>query len=97
MSLSRYEMETYISFNEEEEQAVVHTYNGKILRVLQKMEKERPDECKKVRAFHEGKGAEYTVPKSWAGIRPSRILNDEQLKAARENARRLNERRKNPI
>lgn len=86
MNLSRYEMETIISYNDEEKTASVYTHNRSLLRKLAAMAEERPDECKLIRTNHEELAAEYIIPKRWVKVRMTRILTDEQMQAARDRA-----------
>lgn len=95
MSLSRYEMETIISFNEEEKTAHVYTFRKSIIKKLQNLAEERPEECKLVREENkDGQySAEYTIPKKWvkinAGSINKRVLTEEQKQASRERLMRL--------
>lgn len=86
MNLSRYEMETIISYNDEEKTASVYTHNRSLIRQLAAMAEERPDECKLLRTNHEEMAVEYIIPKRWVKVRMTRILSEEQLQAARERA-----------
>lgn len=45
MNLSKYEQETIINFNEEDEFADVYTHNLKLIQKLEKIATEFPDEC----------------------------------------------------
>lgn len=79
MALTNLERETIICFNEAEPTAEVFTYNGRMLRDLAKLTKERPDEAQMIRDNGSG-GMTYHVPKKWVKIRASRILSDAQRK-----------------
>ena len=79
--LTNYARETIISYNEAEKTANIHTHNKTLRRKLEQLATDRPQECRleKVSRFEEA--ADYTVPKAWVKIRPTRILNEEQRAA----------------
>ena len=77
MSISRLEQETIINFNEAESTATVYTHNGALVRKLEGLADQRPDDVQRGRAFPDG-GREYIVPKRWVKINASRILSEEQ-------------------
>lgn len=77
MSISRLEQETIINFNEAESMANIYTHNGALVRKLEGLADQRPDEVKRGRVFPDG-GREYTIPKRWVKINASRILSEEQ-------------------
>ena len=89
MELSRYEMETVINFNEAEPTADVYTYNKSLRQKRERGALDRPAECRLVRKSHDGKAAEYIVPKAWLRVKPPRAMSDAQkaaLAKARERA-----------
>ena len=77
MNMARYEQETIISFNEEEKTAGIYTHN--------KMLRDRPEDCRLVKASRSGRAVDYTIPKSWIKIVPNRVLSDAE-KMQRRNA-----------
>ena len=77
MRISRLEQETIINFNEAESTATVYTHNGALVRKLEGLADQRPDEVKRDRVFPDG-GREYTIPKRWVKVNASRILSEEQ-------------------
>ena len=77
MRISRLEQETIINFNEAESTATVYTHNGAMVRKLEGLADQRPDEVKRGRVFPDG-GREYTIPKRWVKVNASRILSEEQ-------------------
>lgn len=77
MSISRLEQETIINFNEAESTATVYTHNGALVRKLEGLADQRPDDVQRGRAFPDG-GREYTIPKRWVKVNASRILSEEQ-------------------
>ena len=87
MRLSRYEQETIITFNEEEKTAGVYTHNKALIRKLEQLTHDRPDECRLEKVSHEGQAVDYIIPKSWVKINPTRILSEEQRTAMAERAK----------
>lgn len=87
MNLSKYEKETIFTFNEAEKTARVYTHNGPLRRRLEQLAQNRPEECRLFKTSHEGRAAEYIVPKSWLRINPPRVaaaLTEEQKRQRRE-------------
>ena len=87
MALTRAEQETIITFNEQDKEAEVFTYNGRFLRELAELAGERPAEVKRIRTNTEG-GSAYRIPKKWVKIRAGMLLTEEQRKARSERGRR---------
>ena len=77
MKLTRYEKETIINFNEAEATANIYTHNGGLIRKLDALADQSPEEAKRGRSFPDG-GREFTVPKRWVKVNASRILTEEQ-------------------
>lgn len=93
MALTPAERETIILFDEADDNAVVTTYNVRLLNRLEKLSSERPEDVKFLRALMGGvRGGEYVVPKSWVKIRPPRILTEDQLCVMRERGMLLAQR-----
>ena len=87
MNLSLYEQETIINYKEEEATANVYTHNRALRRKLDKLAQERPQKCVVARVSHEGRAADYTIPKGWVRIYPPRTaapLTEEQKQRRRE-------------
>lgn len=84
MTLSKYERETIVNFNEGDEFASVYTHNKKLLRKLSEYAENSPDcRLKKV-----GEGfAEYSIPKRWVKVRMPRLRTEEQRREQSERAR----------
>ena len=80
------ERETIIVYNEMDKAAEVFTYRGTLIRQLDALAKERPDEVTRERETAEG-GVTFTVPKKWVKIRASRIMTDEQREELSRRAR----------
>lgn len=90
MSLTLYEQETIILFNEAEKTASVYTHNRAFLRKLEKLAEDRPDDCRLKRKDPENRAAEYIVPKKWIKINAPRQLSEEEkarLRKASESTR----------
>lgn len=86
MKLSFYEQESVISFNEAEKTANVYTHKKSLLRKLEKLAQDRPEECRLVKFSHSGRAADYIIPKAWIKITPSRIASEAQKAAWRKSA-----------
>lgn len=76
-NLTRYEKETIILFNEEETTARIETFNGRILRQLEKAAKSCDDVICEER--HDDYGV-YTLPKKLIKIHTPRIVSEEEKK-----------------
>lgn len=87
MGLSNLEKETVILFNEREDTASVYTHNGKMLRYLQRMQSERPEETLLVSEDEVYGSKTYRVPKEWVRIIASRILSEEAKATLAERIR----------
>ena len=86
MNLSLYEQESVISFSEAEKTAIVYTHNKSLLRKLEKLAQDRPEECRLVKFSHSGRAADYIIPKAWVKITPPRIASEAQKAACRKAA-----------
>ena len=67
MMLSKYEQETIINFNEEDDFADVYTHNLKLIQKLEKIAKEFPEECI-FKTKNEYGGYRFSVSKRLVGI-----------------------------
>lgn len=76
-TLSRYEQETIILFNEEDDHAECYTHNRKLTNRLKKLCKERSDEIEEIRDNCVG-GLTFVFPKSWVKVNPKRIVSEER-------------------
>lgn len=95
MNLSLYEQESVISFNEAEKTANVYTHKKSLLRKLEKLAQDRPEECKLVKFSHSGRAADYIIPKAWVKITPPRIASEAQKAACRKAAEKAFSARRN--
>lgn len=75
--LSRYEQETIILFNEEDDYAECYTHNRKLINRLRKLCNERGDEIEEIRDNCVG-GLTFVFPKSWVKVNPKRIVSEEK-------------------
>lgn len=77
MNLSRHEQETVILFNEEEPNARIETFNGRIIRETEKAAKN----CAEIVCEERKNGyGVYRVPKKLIKIHAPRVLSETQLK-----------------
>ena len=67
MRLTKYEKETIILFNEEDELASIYTYNMKLKRRLAKFSREHPEICRRKETNKQG-GHTYLIDKSRMSI-----------------------------
>lgn len=86
MSISRLEQETIINFNEAESTATVYTHNGALVRKLEGLADQRPDDVQRGRTFPDG-GREYIVPKRWVKVNAGPVLTEEERERRRERAK----------
>ena len=79
--ISNYERETTITYNDAEKVSVVYTLNTALIRKMDKLISEHPDEI--ILDKEDDISKTYIVPKKWIKISPPKILNltDEQRKA----------------
>ena len=85
--LSRVEQETILLYNEEDKTASVSTYNVALVRKLEKLCRERPDECRKNE--RQNGVDEYIVPKKWIKVNPPRQMSAEAKAKAAERMSKL--------
>ena len=76
MNMARYEQETIINFNEEEKTAGIYTHNKALRQKLAALARDRPEDCRLVKASRSGRAVDYTIPKSWIKIVPPRIASE---------------------
>ena len=75
MTLSKYERETIIIYNQAEPNAMVYTHDPKLIAKLRRLHDAVPE--KVYSDFDEPNGAaRYIVPKSCVGIRPPYSMNE---------------------
>ena len=71
--LTRYEMETHISFNVADKVAIVSTYDKRIMRKLDQMVIDYPGIYNFIREYEGYK--EYEVPKKYVSFSKPRVLH----------------------
>lgn len=90
---SREERETIIRFSEADLEASVFTFNPALIRKLDALVEQRPDEvnCMEANSINGVESREYLVPKGWVKVNPSRILSKEEraIKSERMKAVRM--------
>ena len=86
--LSRYEMETLISYNADEHTATVYTRDKAVMRKLDRLVADFPDIYKQVRQTDIDKT--YSMPKSYVSYRKPRKVSERQREQAREQMLKIN-------
>lgn len=89
MALTLLEQETIITFNREEREAEIYTFDPKMIRIFTKFAQEHPDLCRHDEPATEMHAHVFTLEKGLLTIRPKRMLSEEQREAARERVRKL--------
>lgn len=89
------ERETIIHFDEAGNNAEVFTFNLALIRKLDALAEERPDEVTITRAeaINGIQCREYRLPKKWIKVNASRILSEDEKARLSERGRRLAENR----
>lgn len=87
MTLTKYEKETIILFNEGEDTAHIQTYNSGLRKRLAEFSKKHPDLCRLKKSFAQG-GVIYELDKSRLSIRLQAPYSEERRKAASEHAKK---------
>lgn len=85
MELTKYEQETIINYNEDEDTASVYTYDKKLQRKLKNLSLKYPDKIVLERTCPHG-AEEFTVPKRCVSIREP--YSDARRAAASERAKK---------
>ena len=87
MTLTKYEKETIILFNEGEDTAHIQTYNAGLRKRLAAFSKKHPDLCRLEKSFAQG-GVIYVLDKSRLSIRLQAPYSEERRRKASENAKK---------
>ncbi len=82
--LTKYERETQINFNEEEDIATVYTHNNKLKKRLAQFS-EKSSECSLIKSNEEYE--KYMIPKSWVKIHMPKNFSEEYKAKLAERAR----------
>lgn len=90
MNLSLIEQETIITYNAQEDFAEVYTCYPPMIRKLDKLTQENPEEWKVLRA--DAMGKTYTCPKGLVSLRSKTALKKELTEAQKQKARERMER-----
>lgn len=93
--MTREEQETIINFNEAEKTASVYTHNAALIRKLDRLCIERPNEVKRCDGGHDI-SPEYIVPKKYVKLNAPPLYTDEQRAKMAENAKRLHAAKEEP-
>ena len=88
MLLSKCEQETIINFNAEDKTANIYAATPTMIRKMNKLLEQRPNEVKLVR--EDDISRTFEVPVKWVKIRPPKQLTDEQKQAMAERLKKLN-------
>ena len=86
MKLSKYEQETIINFNAEEQTATVYTRDRAVMHRLDKLVNEFPEVYRCIGETDIDKT--YEMPKSYVSYRKPRKLTEEQRRQSSERARK---------
>ena len=88
MKLSRYEQETIVSYNADEQTATIYTRDKAVMRKLDTLVADFPDTYKLVKQDEVSKT--YSFPKSFVSYRKPRAVSTEQRERARQMMIELN-------
>lgn len=84
MTLTKYEKETIILFNEGDDTAHIQTYNAGLRKRLVAFSRKQPDLCRLEKSFDQG-GVIYVLDKSRLSIRLQVPYSEERRRKAREH------------
>lgn len=87
MRLTKYEKETTINFNEEEQEVSIYTFNADLKRRLAQFSKKYPDICRLDKTTREG-SVSYVIDKNRLSIRLLPPMSEERRKKASEYAKK---------
>lgn len=88
MKLTRYEQETIINFNAQDQMATLYTRDPAVMRKVDALVIEYSDTFKCIGETDIDKT--YSMPKSFVTYRKPRRISEEQREAARERIMKLN-------
>lgn len=83
MTLAATEKESIINWNQGEPTASIYTHDKALMKQLNQLAKQRPEQVQIESTSHAGQAADYIIPKTWVKIRPPRIASEAQKAAAR--------------
>ena len=87
MAISKYERETVIVFNEEEDFAIVETFNTSMRKKLNKLSKEYPNDFRNIKSDESIGCSTYEIPKKYIRIGSPRNVSDKQREAMSKRAK----------
>ena len=87
MTLTKYEKEAIILFNEGEDTAHIQTYNAGLRKRLAAFSKKHPDLCRLEKSFAQG-GVIYVLDKSRLSIRLQAPYSEERRRKASDYAKK---------
>ena len=79
---SRYERETVIVMNDEEDAATVCTFQRVMQRNLERLAASRPDQVRVIKTYADDDGITVRIPKRWIKVKIPRAMTEEQRKRA---------------
>lgn len=90
IALSKFEQETIINYNNEEDFATVYTHDVSLIRRL----KSKMDDYKEItitREYPEMGFVDFKIPKKWVKIGFPRMLSNKQIEELRQRATKMHE------
>lgn len=87
MKLTKYEKETIINFNEEEQFASIYTHNTSLKRRLSRFAARHPELCR-LECVNINGGMTFSMDKSRLSFRMTEPYSEKRLAAARECGKR---------
>ena len=88
VNLTKYEMETVVNYNAEEQTATVYTRDKSVMRRLDRLVADYPDSYRLLRQTDIDKT--YSMPKSFVTYRKPRAVSNERREQARQRMTKLN-------
>lgn len=91
-NLTNYEKETILNYNDEEKDGTVYSCNAAMIRRMDRLAAQYPDEVKQFREDEVSKS--YYVPKGWIKVNPPKkiVLSDEQKAIRSERLKEIRSR-----
>lgn len=86
MGLTLLEQETIITFNREETEMVIYTFDPKLINRFTKFAAEHPDLCTHAEPATELHAHIFVLDKGLVSIRPKRVYTDEEREEMRQKA-----------
>ena len=86
MGLTLREQVTVITFNREESEMEIYTFDPKLIRIFTKFAQEHPELCTHAEPASEMHAHIFVLDKGLVSIRPKRVYTDEEREAMRQKA-----------